>query len=200
MPRWRSASPRRRGRSNRELGVGRGDRVAILAANHPDYLVLLYACARLGRHAGADQLAAGRARAALHPARCGREGAGRGAGVSRRSSSRWRTALPEARIVGLDFAPPGGLSFADAAAGCQRRWPQRQRRYNLPAADRLHLRHHRAPQGRGAAPGGADLERGDEPAHARHDGRRITCSPCCRCSMSAGSTSRPRRRCSSAPP
>src|SRR5687767_11956815 len=31
-----------------ELGVGRGDRVAILATNHPDYLVLLYACARLG--------------------------------------------------------------------------------------------------------------------------------------------------------
>ena len=30
------------------LGVGRGDRVAILCANHPDYLVLLYACARLG--------------------------------------------------------------------------------------------------------------------------------------------------------
>lgn len=31
-----------------ELGIGRGDRVAVLAANHPDYLVLLYACARLG--------------------------------------------------------------------------------------------------------------------------------------------------------
>jgi fatty-acyl-CoA synthase len=31
-----------------QLGVGRGDRVAILSANHPDYLVLLYACARLG--------------------------------------------------------------------------------------------------------------------------------------------------------
>jgi fatty-acyl-CoA synthase len=30
------------------LGVARGDRIAILAANHPDYLVLLYACARLG--------------------------------------------------------------------------------------------------------------------------------------------------------
>jgi fatty-acyl-CoA synthase len=30
------------------LGIGRGDRVAVLAANHPDYLVLLYACARLG--------------------------------------------------------------------------------------------------------------------------------------------------------
>ena len=31
-----------------QLGVVRGDRVAILSANHPDYLVLLYACARLG--------------------------------------------------------------------------------------------------------------------------------------------------------
>src|SRR6185436_6476839 len=31
-----------------QLGVGRGDRVAILGLNHPDYLVLLYACARLG--------------------------------------------------------------------------------------------------------------------------------------------------------
>jgi fatty-acyl-CoA synthase len=31
-----------------QLGIERGDRVAILAANHPDYLVLLYACARLG--------------------------------------------------------------------------------------------------------------------------------------------------------
>src|SRR4051794_38876242 len=31
-----------------QLGVGRGDRVAILSLNHPDYLVLLYACARLG--------------------------------------------------------------------------------------------------------------------------------------------------------
>jgi fatty-acyl-CoA synthase len=31
-----------------QLGVQRGDRVAVLAMNHPDYLVLLYACARLG--------------------------------------------------------------------------------------------------------------------------------------------------------
>jgi fatty-acyl-CoA synthase len=29
-------------------GIRRGDRVALLAANHPDYLVLLFACARLG--------------------------------------------------------------------------------------------------------------------------------------------------------
>jgi fatty-acyl-CoA synthase len=31
-----------------ELGVNHGDRVAILSLNRPDYLVLLYACARLG--------------------------------------------------------------------------------------------------------------------------------------------------------
>jgi fatty-acyl-CoA synthase len=31
-----------------QLGVERGDRIAILSTNHPDYLVLLYACARLG--------------------------------------------------------------------------------------------------------------------------------------------------------
>ena len=33
---------------NAEYGVSRGDRVAILSLNRPDYLVLLYACARLG--------------------------------------------------------------------------------------------------------------------------------------------------------
>src|SRR4029077_7109490 len=31
-----------------QLGIERGDRIAILASNQPDYLVLLYACARLG--------------------------------------------------------------------------------------------------------------------------------------------------------
>ncbi len=30
------------------FGIGKGDRVAVLALNHPDTLVLLYACARLG--------------------------------------------------------------------------------------------------------------------------------------------------------
>src|SRR5213596_3540996 len=47
-----------------QLGVARGDRIAMLATNHPDYLVLLYACARLGamlvpinwRLAGPEQL------------------------------------------------------------------------------------------------------------------------------------------------
>jgi len=31
-----------------EFGIGRGERVAVLSLNRPGYLVLLYACARLG--------------------------------------------------------------------------------------------------------------------------------------------------------
>ncbi len=30
------------------LGVHKGDRVAVLSLNRPDYLVLLYSCARIG--------------------------------------------------------------------------------------------------------------------------------------------------------
>jgi fatty-acyl-CoA synthase len=93
-----------------QLGVGRGDRVAILAANHPDYVVLLYACARLGAmlvplnwrlavpeqvfilsDASVKALVAEEAFAAIVPPLA--------------------QALPEARVVGLDFAP-GGLSLA----------------------------------------------------------------------------------------
>ncbi|TWT13547.1 class I adenylate-forming enzyme family protein [Reyranella sp. CPCC 100927] len=89
------------------LGVGPGDRVAILAANHPDYLVLLYACARLGamlvplnwRLAAAEQafilsdagvkvLVVEEAFAAVTPL--------------------LKQALPDARIVGIDFQPESG--------------------------------------------------------------------------------------------
>ena len=92
------------------LGVNKGDRVAILSLNHPDYLVLLYACARLGailvplnwRLAVAEQLfilsdAAAKvlvleqAFAEVLPALA--------------------EALPETTIVGLDFAPPHGTTF-----------------------------------------------------------------------------------------
>src|SRR4249920_1760591 len=93
-----------------QLGVGRGDRVAILAANHPDYLVLLYACARLGallvplnwRLAIPEQvfilsdvsvkaLVVEESFAAVSPPLL--------------------EVLPDARVVGLDFAPAGGVSF-----------------------------------------------------------------------------------------
>jgi fatty-acyl-CoA synthase len=88
-----------------EFGVSRGDRVAILSLNRPDYLVLLYACARLGamlvplnwRLAAAEQmfilsdaavkvLVLEQAFAEILPA--------------------LEAALPDTRVVGLDFTPP----------------------------------------------------------------------------------------------
>ena len=88
-----------------ECGVGRGDRVAILSLNRPDYLVLLYACARLGailvplnwRLAVAEQLfilsdASAKVLvleegfAAILP--------------------QLATELPDTRVVALDFTPP----------------------------------------------------------------------------------------------
>ena len=94
------------------LGVSRGDRVAILGLNCPDYLVLLYACARLGailvplnwRLAVAEQgfilsdasvkvLVLEQAFAAILPA------------IEKTS--------PKVGIVGLDFVPPKGVAFDD---------------------------------------------------------------------------------------
>ncbi|SHL47142.1 fatty-acyl-CoA synthase [Bradyrhizobium lablabi] len=93
-----------------ECGVSRGDRVAILSLNRPDYLVLLYACARLGamlvplnwRLAVAEQsfilsdasikvLVLEQAFAEILPA--------------------LEKSLPLASIVGLDFTPPRGRTF-----------------------------------------------------------------------------------------
>jgi fatty-acyl-CoA synthase len=88
-----------------ELGVSRGDRVAILSLNRPDYLVLLYACARLGAmlvplnwrlavteqmfilsDAAAKVLVLEQAFAEILPA--------------------LEATLPDTRVVGLDFTPP----------------------------------------------------------------------------------------------
>ncbi|MCP3388259.1 long-chain fatty acid--CoA ligase [Bradyrhizobium sp. CCGB12] len=94
----------------RELGVGRGDRVAILSLNRPDYLVLLYACARLGamlvplnwRLAVAEQLFilsdAGAKVLVLEQA------------FAEVLAELGRTA-PGISVVGLDFEPPGGTTF-----------------------------------------------------------------------------------------
>src|SRR6267154_5102347 len=92
------------------FGISRGDRVAILSLNRPDYLVLLYACARLGAmlvplnwrlavaeqlfilsDAGAKVLVLEQAFEAVLP------GLGRSA--------------PGLSVVGLDFAPPRGTTF-----------------------------------------------------------------------------------------
>ncbi|MBS0527993.1 MAG: AMP-binding protein [Proteobacteria bacterium] len=93
-----------------EYGVGHGDRVAILSLNRPDYLVLLYACARLGamlvpmnwRLAVAEQLfilsdcepkilVLERALANVLPQ----------AAADR----------PGLHVAGLDFTPQGGMAF-----------------------------------------------------------------------------------------
>jgi fatty-acyl-CoA synthase len=93
-----------------ECDVSRGDRVAILSLNRPDYLVLLYACARLGamlvplnwRLVAAEQmfilsdaavkvLVLEQAFAEILPA--------------------LEAALPDTRVVGLDFTPVRGIGF-----------------------------------------------------------------------------------------
>src|SRR5262249_37742877 len=94
-----------------QLGIGRGDRIAILAANHPDLLVLLYACARLGamlvplnwRLAVPEQmyiLADASVKALVVEQSLA-------AGIAA-----LRGELPEVRVVGLDFTPENGTSLA----------------------------------------------------------------------------------------
>ncbi|TWB93108.1 fatty-acyl-CoA synthase [Bradyrhizobium macuxiense] len=93
-----------------ELGVEQGDRVAILSQNRPDYLALLYACARLGAilvplnwrlavgeqlfilsDAGAKVLVLEHVFDALLPA--------------------LTEQLPDTLVVGLDFEPSGGSKW-----------------------------------------------------------------------------------------
>src|SRR6478735_9606733 len=92
------------------LGIGRGDRVAILSTNHPDYLVLLYACARLGavlvplhwRLAVAEQLfilsdATPKVLVLEHPFAA--------------ILPELEKGLPKTSVIGLDFMPPRGNAF-----------------------------------------------------------------------------------------
>jgi len=94
-----------------QLAIERGDRVAILANNHPDYLVLLYACARLGamlvplnwRLAVPEQsyiLADAAVKALLLEETY--------APVAGALSQ----AFPDVRMIGIDFAPEAGASLA----------------------------------------------------------------------------------------
>src|SRR5262249_23610997 len=99
-----------------QLALRAGDRVAILAANHPDFLVLLYACARLGamlvplnwrlavpelafivRDASVKVLVVEQAFGpAVEPL---------------------KAALPDVRIVGLDYAPAHGGALSGLLQG-----------------------------------------------------------------------------------
>jgi fatty-acyl-CoA synthase len=97
------------------LAIGRGDRIAILAANHPDYLVLLYACARLG----AMLVPLNWRLAVPEQVFILRDAAVKALVLEEAFSAvlaPFTEALPEARLVGLDFAPPDGPSFAELLA------------------------------------------------------------------------------------
>lgn len=98
-----------------ELGVGRGDRVAILAANHADYLVTLYACARLGA-----MLVTLNWRLAVPEQLYILSDSGAKVLVVDQEFSavvaQLASALPDVRIVGLDFTPAGAPSFDELLA------------------------------------------------------------------------------------
>jgi len=98
-----------------EFGINRGDRVAILSLNRPDYLVLLYACARLGAmlvplnwrlavpeqlfilsDASVKLLVLEQAFADVLPA--------------------LEKSLPDTRVLGFDFVPRQGSAFDQALA------------------------------------------------------------------------------------
>ncbi len=98
-----------------EFGINRGDRVAILSLNRPDYLVLLYACARLGAmlvplnwrlavpeqlfilsDASVKLLVLEQAFADVLPA--------------------LEKSLPDTRVLGFDFVPRQGSAFDPALA------------------------------------------------------------------------------------
>ena len=98
-----------------QLGVHRGDRVAVLALNSPHYLALLYACARLGamlvplnwRLAVPEQvfILTDAAVKAVFVA----------AGFEAVRAPLDNT-LPDVAVIGLDHAPERGMSFDDLLA------------------------------------------------------------------------------------
>jgi fatty-acyl-CoA synthase len=114
-----------------QLGIERGDRVAILANNHPDYLVLLYACARLGamlvplnwRLALPEQtyiLADASVKVLFVEA-----------AYAERSAA-LRQVFANVRSVGIDFAPEAGTSLNALLAGGSGDGRHRQVEHALP--------------------------------------------------------------------
>ncbi|MFZ5692307.1 MAG: long-chain-fatty-acid--CoA ligase [Pseudomonadota bacterium] len=98
-----------------ELGVGRGDRVAILAANHSDYLVTLYACARLGA-----MLVTMNWRLAIPEQLFILSDSGSKVLIVDKEFSavvaQLAQHLPDIKVVGLDYTPDGAPSFDELVA------------------------------------------------------------------------------------
>lgn len=98
-----------------QLGIERGDRIAILATNQPDYLVLLYACARLGAllvplnwRLAVPELSYILSDAAVKAIAVEQALA--------LSIEPLLDALAGVHVIGLDFAPPRGASLASLLA------------------------------------------------------------------------------------
>ncbi|HKD74244.1 MAG TPA: class I adenylate-forming enzyme family protein, partial [Ktedonobacterales bacterium] len=99
-----------------QLDVRRGDRVAVLALNHPHYLALLYACARLGailvplnwRLAVPEQMFI-LSDASVKALFVAKEFA--------TVCEALAAAHPDTQIVGLDYTPEHGVALTDALAG-----------------------------------------------------------------------------------
>ena len=94
-----------------QLGVRRGDRVAILALNHPDYLTLLYACARLGA-----MLVPLNWRLALPEQLFILGDAGAKVLFVAQEFDAVCAALPGVAMVGVDHTPANGVSLANLLA------------------------------------------------------------------------------------
>jgi fatty-acyl-CoA synthase len=184
-----------------EFGVNRGDRVAILSLNRPDYLVLLYACARLGamlvplnwRLAVAEQLFI-LSDAAIKVLVLEQAFAGILPALEKR--------LPDTGAIGLDFVPPCGIAF-DALLTLAR---GDGRNPHTDLSCPLLIVYTSGTTGR---PKGAVLRQeallwnGVMSQHMHGltaDDHVLTVLPFFHVSMSAASTSRPRRRCTLAPP
>jgi len=93
-----------------EFGIGRGDRIAILSLNRPEYIVLLYACARLGAilvplnwRLAVPELLFIMSNASVKLLVLEQAFA--------EASLALEQQLPDARIIGLDFSPPRGIAF-----------------------------------------------------------------------------------------
>lgn len=97
-------------------GIGRGDRVAYLGLNSPEFLALMFACARLGalfiplnwRLAGPEHVYILRD-AAAKALVCEDEFRGH--------AKAFRAELPDCEFIAAGFSGPGWLSLSDALAG-----------------------------------------------------------------------------------
>ena len=189
---WRTRSPAR-------LGVGKGDRVAVLAHNRGEHFEALFACAKLGALFAPLNWRLAAAELDAHPRR--RAAAGAALRSRLRRAGRRRSPRPCPHRVAYDEPSAGGRSYeALLAAGADDAPP--------PAIDdRLRgsrsilcytLGHDRPPQGRAAVAPPARLQLALDAAGDRARRRATRRWSSCRCSTPAGSTAWPRRSCTTA--